>query len=169
MLKIRLQRVGRKHDPAFRVVVTESTQGPKTGKHVERLGYYHAKTGERSFNADRIKYWIGNGAQVSDTVRNFLIGAKIIDGKKVNVLPKRKPVKAKKEETVTPAATPGAEDTDDTKTEEQKNDTPTDTEAKAEDESKDDKPELEPEQEKDEVEEKKEEQEGGGTKEEKVQ
>ncbi len=43
MLKIRLQRVGRKNDASFRVIVTESTKGPKAGNAVEVLGFYDPK------------------------------------------------------------------------------------------------------------------------------
>lgn len=89
MLKIRLQRVGRINSPAYRVIVTEHTRGPKTGNFVERVGSYNPKTKERNLNADRIKYWISQGAQPSGTMHNMLITAGIMTGKKVNVLPKK--------------------------------------------------------------------------------
>jgi small subunit ribosomal protein S16 len=90
MLKIRLQRVGRKHDPVFRVVVAEHTTGPKSGKFVEKLGWYDARHGKREFNGERITYWMEKGAQVSPTMHNFLVDEKIISGTKINVLPKKK-------------------------------------------------------------------------------
>jgi small subunit ribosomal protein S16 len=93
MLKIRLQRVGRKHDPSYRVVLTEASQGPKSGKFIENLGFYDARKDVREVKGERIKYWIGNGAQVSDTVHNILISEKVIEGKKINVLPKKTPIK----------------------------------------------------------------------------
>ena len=93
MLKIRLQRVGRKHDPSFRVVVVDSRYAAKSGKALEILGTYNARFGEPTFKAERVKEWIGKGAQVSGTVTNLLIDAKIIDGKKVNVMPKKTPIK----------------------------------------------------------------------------
>jgi len=96
MLKIRLQRIGRKNDPAFRVVLTDSKNAAKSGKFLEILGSYNLKKGEVLFKADRIIYWIGNGAQVSDTVYNFLVHQKVIIGKKKNVLPKKTPTVAKK-------------------------------------------------------------------------
>jgi len=92
MLKIRLQRVGRKHDPSFRVVLTDSKNGPKSGKATEVLGNYDAKKDSKKINGERVKYWMSQGAQVSDTVHNLLVGEKIIDGKKINVLPKKSPV-----------------------------------------------------------------------------
>jgi small subunit ribosomal protein S16 len=49
------------------------------------------------FKADRIKHWMSNGAQVSDTVHNFLVKQKLIEGKKKNVLSKKTPTKKRKE------------------------------------------------------------------------
>ena len=97
MLKIRLQRVGRKNDSAFRVVLTDSKNSAKSGKFKEILGSYNLKTGEVLFKNDRISYWMKNGAQTSDTVYNFLVQKKIIEGKKKNVLSKKAPTKARKE------------------------------------------------------------------------
>ena len=93
MLKIRLQRVGRKAEPSFRLVLTDSKNSTKSGKYLEILGNYDARRGEKSeFKADRVKYWMSKGAQTSGTVHNLLIEKKIINGKKVNVLPKKKPI-----------------------------------------------------------------------------
>lgn len=101
MLKIRLQRIGRKNDPAFRVVLTDSKNSAKSGRFLEILGTYDpklAKKEERTkFENDRIKHWIEKGAQCSETMHNFLVHNKVIEGKKVNVLPKKKPTIAKKE------------------------------------------------------------------------
>ncbi len=93
MLKIRLQRVGRVHEPVFRLVLTDSKNGPKSGKSLEVLGAYDARRGEKvEFNKDRISYWLGQGAQLSGTVHNILVEKGVISGKKVNVLPKKKPI-----------------------------------------------------------------------------
>ena len=97
MLKIRLTRIGRKNDPTFRVVVVDSHSGPKTGKHVEILGNYNPKQKSLFLNGERIKHWISHGAQVSDTVHNLLIKENIIEGKKINVLPKKSPIKKEAE------------------------------------------------------------------------
>jgi len=97
MLMIRLQRIGRKNDPAFRVVLTDSKNAAKSGKFKEILGSYNLKSGEVLFKADRIKYWISNGAQTSATVHNFLVHQKLVEGKKKNVLAKKTPTKARKE------------------------------------------------------------------------
>ena len=97
MLKIRLQRIGRKNDPAFRVVLTDSKNSTKSGKFLEVVGTYNPKTKERVLVAERIKYWMSKGAKCSDTMHNFLVHDKIIEGKKVNVLSKKKPTQKRKE------------------------------------------------------------------------
>lgn len=97
MLKIRLQRIGRKNDPSFRAVLTDSKNSTKSGRFLEILGTYNPKAGEKSLKADRIKYWMGKGAKCSDTVHNFLVHDKVIEGKKKNVLPKKKPTMKRKE------------------------------------------------------------------------
>ena len=97
MLKIRLQRIGRKNDPAFRVVLTDSKNSTKSGRFLEILGTYNPKTDEKKLENDRIKYWISKGAKCSNTMHNFLVHDKVIEGKKINVLPKKKPTIKKKE------------------------------------------------------------------------
>lgn len=98
MLIIRLQRVGRTHEPSFRIVLTDSKFGPKSGKAVEVLGSYDARKGKGTNHVDgeKVKYWISKGAQVSDTVHNYLVDEKILPGKKINVLPKNKIINANK-------------------------------------------------------------------------
>lgn len=101
MLKIRLQRIGRKNDPAFRAVLTDSKNSTKSGKFLEILGTYNPKgkeeNSQKNLNAERIKYWMGQGAKCSDTMHNFLVHDKIIPGKKINVLPKKHPTVKRKE------------------------------------------------------------------------
>jgi small subunit ribosomal protein S16 len=97
MLKIRLQRIGRKNDPAFRVVLTDHKNAAKSGRFLELLGTYNPKLGKTSFNAPRIKEWISKGAQLSDTMHNFMVSEKIIEGKKKNSLSKKSPTQKKKE------------------------------------------------------------------------
>ena len=97
MLKIRLQRIGRKNDPSFRVVLTDSKNSTKSGRFLEIGGTYNPKAGVTDFKADRIKYWISKGAKTSDTMHNFLVHQKVIEGKKINVLPKKKPTQKRKE------------------------------------------------------------------------
>lgn len=92
MLKIRLQRIGRKNDPHFRLVVTPHYLKPKTTQYNEILGTYNVKAGIFECKSDRVKYWMSVGAQVSPTVYNLLISKGVVEGKKINVLPKKSPV-----------------------------------------------------------------------------
>lgn len=104
MLIIRLQRLGRRNEPTFRIVLTDSKNGPKSGRFLEVLGSYDARDKNvTKVNGERVKELISKGAQVSDTVRNFLISQKILDGKKINVLPRKTPIE--KEKTEEPVAT----------------------------------------------------------------
>ena len=99
-----MQRIGRKHEPAFRLVLTDSKNSTKSGKFNEILGNYDARRGEKAeLKAERITYWMSQGAKASDTVHNLLIDKKIITGKKINTLPKKS---APKPEPVVEAAAP---------------------------------------------------------------
>jgi small subunit ribosomal protein S16 len=97
MLKIRLQRIGRKNEAAFRLVVTESKNGPQSGKFLEILGSYTLKNDVVQLKKDRILHWIKNGVQVSDTAHNMLVKQGIVEGKKKNVLAKKSPTVKRKE------------------------------------------------------------------------
>jgi small subunit ribosomal protein S16 len=98
MLKIRLQRVGKKNEPSFRLVLTDSQNSAKSGRFLEILGSHNFRKDGTIIKADRIKHWISKGAQVSDTAHNLLVTHKVIDSKKKNVLPKKSV--PKKEEAV---------------------------------------------------------------------
>jgi len=78
VVTIRLARIGKKKRPFYRLVVTEKTR-PRNGRFVEIVGTYDPlkKPAEIKLNAERIKYWLGVGAQPSDTVRSFLRNQKI--------------------------------------------------------------------------------------------
>jgi small subunit ribosomal protein S16 len=97
MLAIRLQRIGRKNEAAFRVVLTDSKNAAKSGKFKEVLGSYTVKNDKIELVADRIKHWMSVGAQPSDTVHNILISKGLIEGKKKNVLSKKAPTTKRKE------------------------------------------------------------------------
>jgi len=107
MLTIRFQRVGRKNDPAFRIVVLEKQRSPKAGNPLEVVGSHNPKTKHTVIKDERVKHWLSKGAQVSGTVNNLLITKGVIQGKKVNVLGKKTPIK--KEEPATPSASAAAE------------------------------------------------------------
>ena len=108
MLIIRLQRVGRTNDPSFRVIVTDSKNSAKTGNFLEIVGSYDARQWKPQLDAERIQHWIKNGTQVSDTVHNLLVKAKVIEGKIIVQIPEKAAEKAAEVLTVAPAkeATP---------------------------------------------------------------
>jgi small subunit ribosomal protein S16 len=107
MLMIRLQRVGRVNVPTFRVVLTDSKNSTKSGRFLEILGTYDPVNDIKEIKADRVKHWMSHGAQLSDTVHNWLIDKKVIPGKKVNKLPKKSPIKKEGDAKVAPASTAG--------------------------------------------------------------
>jgi len=85
MLKIRLQRVGRKHEPTFRLVLTDSKNSSKSGKFEEILGSYDPRKTIESFKTDRIKHWLSQGVILTGSVNNLLVKHGIIRGKKTHV------------------------------------------------------------------------------------
>lgn len=114
MLKIRLQRTGKRGQAYFRVVVLEHTTKPK-GKYLEFLGSYDPHKNELSVKADRVKYWLSVGAHLSETANNLLVGKGMIEGEKVKVWkPKKKKekegVRAKVAPVAVPAEKPQAEE-----------------------------------------------------------
>lgn len=82
MLKIRLQRTGKRGQAYFRVVVLEHTKKPK-GKFLELLGNYDPHKKELNVKMDRVEYWISKGAQASPTINNLLVNYKYWDKPKV--------------------------------------------------------------------------------------
>jgi len=89
MLMIRFQRIGRTNDPAFRIAVLEKERAAQAGNIVEQLGTYNPKSKAITLNKERVLHWISMGAQPTDSIRNLLINQKVIEGKKVNALPKK--------------------------------------------------------------------------------
>ncbi|MGH9326820.1 MAG: 30S ribosomal protein S16 [Terriglobia bacterium] len=73
MLKIRLARAGAKKKASFRVVVIEEKRA-RNGRFVEILGFYNPRREppEVALKHERVDYWLGVGAQPSDTVRSLL-------------------------------------------------------------------------------------------------
>jgi small subunit ribosomal protein S16 len=92
MLMMRLQRVGRKNDPAYRIVVTDKRTGVKSDKHVDRIGSYNPKLGTIILDKDKAKQWLSQGVKASDTMHNILVSQGVIDAKKINVLPRKSPI-----------------------------------------------------------------------------
>ena len=110
MITIRLQRVGRKNNPSFRVIVTDSHKGPKTGRYLEVLGSYDPRSDAISLREERIRHWLSKGAGVSGTVHNLFVTHHIIEGKKINVLPRKTPIRKAEEEKPAAAQQPAAKE-----------------------------------------------------------
>ena len=100
MLRIRLQRVGRKHEPSFRIVLTDSKNSTKSGRFKEILGSYDPRKSNDSLNTERIKYWLSQGANSTDTVHNLLVKRGVIKAKKIDVSAVSKKVSAIKEDVI---------------------------------------------------------------------
>jgi len=103
MLAIRFNRVGKKNKAQFRIVVQEHTAVPG-GRHVEILGSYDPHLKKGVFKNERIKYWIGNGAQVSDSVYNLFIKQGIVTDKKRHIKIGKKKKKGEEEEAEKPSS-----------------------------------------------------------------
>ncbi len=73
MLTIRLRRMGNRNRPFYRVVVSDSRKTP-TAAAVEEVGYYNpiSKPPQVRIDAERVKHWVGVGAQPSRTVLKLL-------------------------------------------------------------------------------------------------
>lgn len=93
MVKIRLSRIGAKGQPYYRVVVVNE-RSKRDGKVIESIGSYNPRTEPSTFEIDkeRLKYWRGVGAQLTEPVLVLLGEAK----------PKKHQPRAKKEETAAP-------------------------------------------------------------------
>jgi small subunit ribosomal protein S16 len=79
MVKIRLRRVGRKKAPVYRILVADS-QSPRDGRFIEIIGQYAPRKSEGALQVDeaRANYWLGVGAQPTDTVRSLLRRAGVL-------------------------------------------------------------------------------------------
>lgn len=85
MLTIRLSRKGKKNQPFFRVVLIDKRRSSTGGRSVEDLGYVDPLKKRKSFNKERIQYWMSKGAKTSVTIHNLLVTEKIIDEPKIKV------------------------------------------------------------------------------------
>ena len=74
MVKIRLTRGGAKKRPFYHIIVTDS-RSARDGRNIERVGFYNpvAAGAEKrvEINAERVQYWIGQGAQMTDKVADL--------------------------------------------------------------------------------------------------
>lgn len=116
-VKIRLRRMGSRNAAFYRVVVQDARRAP-TGRFIETLGWYDPKQDGNNFslNLERVDYWLGNGAQPSDTAASLI--------KKARTMPTSQVAAGKVEEEEVPVL-------------------PADTEAPAEEESVEEAPVVE--------------------------
>jgi small subunit ribosomal protein S16 len=96
--KIRLTRLGDKKTPFYRVVVADS-RCARNGSYIENLGTYNpmVNPAEIKLNKERVDYWIKTGAQMSETAKELLVNAGIIE-KKAYRAPKPKQMPPQKKE-----------------------------------------------------------------------
>jgi len=73
LVRIRLRRVGAKKQPSYRLVVTDS-RAPRDGRFIEIVGNFNPRTEPPlvEIDAERVKYWLSQGAQPSDAVARLL-------------------------------------------------------------------------------------------------
>ena len=73
MVKLRLKRIGAKKKPFYRIVAATST-APRDGKFLETVGTYDPlkNPSQVTLKEERVRYWLNNGAQPTDTVRSIL-------------------------------------------------------------------------------------------------
>lgn len=74
MVKLRLKRMGAKKRPFYRIVAADS-RAPRDGKFLETVGTYDPRQQPSAvtLKEDRIRFWLNNGAQPSETVRGLLV------------------------------------------------------------------------------------------------
>ena len=71
MLALKLRRIGKKGQAAYRLIVGEK-RTKLSGNQLEDLGWYNPHSKEGVFDAERVKYWASKGAQPTDTVKVIL-------------------------------------------------------------------------------------------------
>ena len=84
MLVIRLQRIGKKHQPSYRVAVAEK-RSKLGGPPVEDLGFYNPSTKKAVFKNERVSHWLGVGAKPTPTVHNLLVKNGVVAGAKMKI------------------------------------------------------------------------------------
>jgi len=73
MLRIRLTRIGKKHLPAYRIVVKEK-RSKRDGDCVDSIGHWNPSNNPEilKIDKDRLNYWISKGAQMSEAVKELI-------------------------------------------------------------------------------------------------
>lgn len=99
MLAIKLQRIGKKGQASFRIVVQEK-RSKLNGRSVEDLGWFNPHTDQFNLKAENAKSWLSKGAQPTDSAFNLMVKAGIIPGPKRAVHGKGKKIESKEAATV---------------------------------------------------------------------
>ena len=107
-VKIRLMRVGKKKQPSYRVVVTDS-RSPRDGRFIEKLGTYNPLLPREhetriTLDKERIAHWLKVGAQPSDRVAKFLANAELMKPRERREQTKKSLPRAKAQERLKAAA-----------------------------------------------------------------
>lgn len=89
MLAIKFKKIGKKHQPSFRIVVAEK-RSKLTGRYIEDLGWLNPESKESGIKKERAEHWLKMGAQPTDTVYNLFVKNNVIKGKKRAVHAKAK-------------------------------------------------------------------------------
>ncbi len=71
MLRIRLRRTGKRHQPSYRVVIVEHT-APVQGSYLESVGHFNPRASQLTINQDRVVFWLDRGAQPSERIAKLL-------------------------------------------------------------------------------------------------
>ncbi len=105
MLVIRLTRIGKTNEPAYRIVVAEKRNAVK-GAHMEVIGFYNPSEKKKlEVKKDRFEYWVSKGATPSDTMASMMKAQGVSGMEKFigNRNKKRKATKAPAEVAAAPA------------------------------------------------------------------
>ena len=97
MLAIKLQRIGKKRQGSFRLVVAEKRSKLQSTVR-EDLGWLNPHTDTTELKRERVLYWLKVGAKPTDSIHNILVRAGIIIGKKISVHSKLKKQKKPQEQ-----------------------------------------------------------------------
>jgi len=84
MVKLRYSRFGRKGEPTYRLVATDS-HNKRDGRSLEELGYFIPKIKKLELKTDRIKYWLSVGAQPTETIARMFVREGLMDKSKLPV------------------------------------------------------------------------------------
>ena len=84
MVRIRLRRMGKRHQPSYRVVVADS-ESPRDGRFIENIGFYNPRNDPATIeiDAERARYWLSVGAQPSEPVARLLRKIGVLGGGEV--------------------------------------------------------------------------------------